>query len=499
MRKTRIALSPALLITTLLMLSATGAPADWTTDGTPVSTATGDQEYSTAASDGVGGVIVAWHDTRSGGSDVYAQRVNAEGVVRWTVDGVAICTAAGDQKYPRIVPGSAGSAVITWVDERSGNADIYAQRVDSTGAIQWAANGVALCTAVGDQTDPEITSDGAGGAIITWVDGRSGNDDIYAQRVSAAGAVQWTAGGVALCTATGTQTDPTIALDGAGGATIAWADNRSGVYHIYAQHVQSNGTPKWIADGVALCTAAVGRDDPEAIHDGWGGATVTWVDRRNINADIYAQRVDANAVVQWTANGVALCTATGTQEYPAIVSDGESGAIVTWEDKRSEWHIYAQRVDDTGAVQWAANGVALCTASGPHQRPKLVSDGEEGAIVAWCDGRRGTPPNCDIYAQRVDAAGSVQWAANGVALCMAAECQCRPTIASDGAGGAIVAWDDPRSGTDNDVYAQRITQSGIVGNALPVSMTTIAIIAIAAGALGLRRLRRSEITPAGAC
>ncbi len=56
---------------------------------------------------------------------------------------------------------------------------------------------------------PTIVSDGAGGAIVTWKDHRSGTSyDIYAQRISAGGTVQWTANGVALCTATGDQSVP---------------------------------------------------------------------------------------------------------------------------------------------------------------------------------------------------------------------------------------------------------------------------------------------------
>ena len=66
---------------------------------------------------------------------------------------------------------------------------------------QWTADGVALCTAANDQINPQIVSDGSGGAIITWQDYRGGNYDIYAQRVNASGAVQWTADGVAVCTA----------------------------------------------------------------------------------------------------------------------------------------------------------------------------------------------------------------------------------------------------------------------------------------------------------
>jgi hypothetical protein len=99
----------------------------------------------------------------------------------------------GDQWVPTIVPDGAGGAIVTWYDVRSGNSDIYAQRVSALGVVQWAANGVPLCTATGDQSYPQIISDGAGGAIITWMDDRSGNSDIYALRIDANGSTGVTA------------------------------------------------------------------------------------------------------------------------------------------------------------------------------------------------------------------------------------------------------------------------------------------------------------------
>ena len=54
--------------------------------------------FPTIISDGSGGAIIAWMDSRSGAHcDIYAQRINASGVVQWTADGVAISTAAGAQ------------------------------------------------------------------------------------------------------------------------------------------------------------------------------------------------------------------------------------------------------------------------------------------------------------------------------------------------------------------------------------------------------------------
>jgi hypothetical protein len=452
-------------------LSPSLARAAWPHDpsigNVPLCTATNEQQLPKIVSDGAGGAIVTWNDMRSGTYHIYAQRVNGAGVVQWTADGVALCTAANGQWGSTIASDGAGGAIITWQDWRSGTSHIYAQRVNGAGVVQWTADGVALCSAANGQDYPMIVSDGAGGAIVSWEDYRSGtNYDIYAQRVNAAGVVQWTADGVALCTAANTQSSPTIASDGAGGAVVTWQDWRSGTnYDIYAQCVNAAGVVQWTANGVALCTAANGQDNPTIVSDGAGGAIVTWEDwRSSMYSDIYAQRVSAAGVVQWTADGVALCTAANYQYYPTIASDGVGGAIVTWVDYRSSTYsdIYAQRVSAAGVVQWTANGAALCTAAAPQVASMIVSDGAGGAIVTWEDARGGT--YSDIYAQRVSAAGVVQWTADGVALCTAANGQLYPMIASDGAGGAIVTWQDSRSGGPfYDIYAQRVDQWGYLG------------------------------------
>ncbi|GAI81385.1 unnamed protein product, partial [marine sediment metagenome] len=52
---------------------------------------------------------------------------------------------------------------------RGGSYDIYAQKIDSSGARQWTpVNGVVICDAVGTQKSCKIVPDGSDGAIITW-------------------------------------------------------------------------------------------------------------------------------------------------------------------------------------------------------------------------------------------------------------------------------------------------------------------------------------------
>jgi hypothetical protein len=114
---------------------------------------------------------------------------------------IPISTTFNDQKLPQIAPDGSGGAIIVWQDSRNGVPQIYAQRMDGAGVVQWTTDGVPICTAVGGQSNPQITPDGSGGAIIVWSDLRGTDFDIYAQRVNAAGAVQWTVDGVAICTA----------------------------------------------------------------------------------------------------------------------------------------------------------------------------------------------------------------------------------------------------------------------------------------------------------
>jgi len=396
----------------------------------------------------------------------------AVSLAQWVEDGVPICTATGDQQLPYLVADGAGGAIITWGDGRSGSGDIYAQMIDASGTPQWSANGVAICTGSGTQQSPQLVSDGAGGAIIAWMDNRSGNEDIYAQRVDASGTVQWTANGVAICTATGDQTYPQVATDGDGGAIITWDDKRSGEGDIYAQRVNATGTVQWATNGVAICTATGNQGEPKLIPDGAGGTIIAWEDVRNGNYDIYAQRVDAdgNINVFWPTNGIDICTATGYQVYPELTSDSAGGAIITWFDSRNgNYDIYAQKVHADGLVPWVNNGIPICTATGSQEYPQLASDGTGGAIITWYDSRNG---NDDIYVQRIDPGGNVRWTTDGAPICTETGDQMHPQLTSDGAGGAIITWNYWVSG-NYDVYAQRIERNGYWGYPHP-TITEIA-------------------------
>ncbi|MBE0552035.1 MAG: T9SS type A sorting domain-containing protein [Ignavibacterium sp.] len=96
-------------------------------------------------SDGTDGVIVSWEDEREGGNNrhVYAQRVSSTGSVQWTNNGVAISVASGLKSFSQILPFGTGDAIITWGDERIGGSDnrnIFAQQLNGNGQLGIVTN-----------------------------------------------------------------------------------------------------------------------------------------------------------------------------------------------------------------------------------------------------------------------------------------------------------------------------------------------------------------------
>jgi len=462
--RTRLISSPIAFLAIALLLpllpgagGVARAQVGWRPNGFAPGTA-GLTVYGTILSDGAGGAFVAWTDYRDGDGDLYVQRYNSLGIAQWTAGGVLVSGAASDQFLPGLVSDGSGGVIVAWDDLRNGNLDIFVRRVDSAGVPQWAADGVALCTAAGSQLGNfaiGLATDGAGGAIVTWKDDRVADRDIYARRVNSAGVAQWAANGVVVCGEGSTQDYPALAADGAGGAILAWEDRRSGTTQIFMQRIDAAGTAQWDADGEVVFDATVSGQFPQVIGDGGTGAIIV---RQSVPIQAFgvrAQRVNSSGTPQWAANGVVLSALETGLEYPWAVPDGSGGAIVAW----GSGDITANRVNASGVLQWGSTGLSVCSASGSQDAPFVASDDAGGVIVAWRDQRNG---NYDVFAQRLNGSGAAQWTADGVAVCNASGTQQSAWATTDGAGGAILVWDDRR--TSFDAMIHRVLPNGLTAD-----------------------------------
>lgn len=317
-------------------------------------------------------------------------------VAEWPPGGMAICSALGTQRNPEVIADGAGGAIVAWEDQRAGDWDIYIQRVDHDGNALWQEDGVPVCAAPGDDVEFRIASDGAGGAFVAWFNG----SQTYLQRVDHLGAAVGPSGGISM----GPNRVAALVADGEGGVICSRAYTRMVTIYpgpqyqvkcaIGVQRMNALLVRQWGADDVGIFDTLEWADAALA-SDGAGGAFVSFV---GAFEDPRILRVDSLGNFPWGARG-------GIPGI-VIVPDGAGGAIVG--------STTLQRVDASGAFLWGASGVATGLAGG------LISDGARGAIVG------------SSIVQRVDSAGALVWGPSGVATGAAGE------IISDDAGGAIV-------------------------------------------------------------
>ncbi|MFH1010030.1 MAG: hypothetical protein V1784_02190, partial [bacterium] len=416
-----------------------------------------------------GEILYAWSDTRLGDRDIWLQKLSPTGEVLWQADGLPLVISRSRQEDPEIVEVT-GGWIIAWIDFRSDTTgDVWAQKIDPDGNRLWDSTGVLVNSYpfYVAETSLRAVHDGSGGAIIAWIDGRGGDaGDIYAQHILSNGTIDpaWPSNGLGVGTGSGGQVQVTACSDGSGGMIIAWQDGRNFQPDIYISRIQPNGNRPWGTNGMALCTVSGEQKTPKLDADGQGGVFVLWVDARNGPSDIYYQHVNAAGQLQLEPEGRPLCTASLNQNEARIIYDGNGGAICVWADYRLDGlvsDIYAQRIKPDGTVAWAENGLSICDAPFSQEEIRLSSDLRGGAIIAWEDTRQsmGDRLMADLYAQRVNASGNVFWATNGVVVCDSANMQTQPLVRPDGQAGAFIAWSDSRNGSIA-VQVQRLDSLG---------------------------------------
>lgn len=480
-----------LTVTTLCLLAWHGSIAQWNTNpaentaicSTPPTQASRSQIKT--VSDGNNGMFVCWIDGRtvSGGS-VYVQRVTNTNTGLFTANGLLVSGTTVSKGNLGMTSDGAGGVIISWQE----NNDIFAQRVSANGNLLWSGDKLLSVTTAGTQSGPVVAAVNSNHAIAAFVDSRnsaaSGND-IYIQKIDLATGNRLLTIDTPACKATGNQTAIQIVADGSGGAYVAWQDPRvaSTDINIYSMRVDNDCLPVsgWTINGNPVCTATGNQTGLVMISDRNNGVYATWADFRagSTNGDIYAQRIGLDGSPVWATNGVPVNTNFGSQAFPQILAVND-GAILTWTDPRlgtSDRNIFAQKISlAAGDSLWTAGGVKICDATGNQPSSTsdglaITSDGNNGAIILWNDTRSSATSGNDIYAQKINASGVVQWENNGLLVCNAPGNQGSVVSVEyiAATNGVLACWQDSRSGTspsNGEIYGAHISSDGNLTNSL---------------------------------
>jgi len=390
--------------------------------GIPIAAKIGeDERYFDVCSDGKGGAIILWDDAVQPAITILkGQRVTKSGVKMWSDTGIVVNANGNRQSQSKISTDNNGGCFYAYLTSEisSNDYEVKANRLDSNGNKLWGA-GTFICQADGNASEIDACTTTDNGFFVVWGDPRNSKitwTDLYCQKLNSSGVIQWQANGFPLCTSNYTQQYERCIPDNNGGAFIVWNDNRNSDsittrVDIFCQRMRSNGTPVFGANGKAICVTQESQYRPDPVTDGKGGVIVNWNDFRNgpsspFNIDIYAQRFDSLGNMKWTENGINVCDAPLSQNNNKSVSDGNFGAIITWDDRRagtSIYDIYAQRIDSNGVLKWSPDDVLVSNATGNQLKPQIVKT-SDGAILCFEDTRAGSS-DYNLYTMKIQDYG----------------------------------------------------------------------------------------------
>ena len=196
--------------------------------------------------DGMGGAVFAWY-TSSPSLQVRAQRVLANGTEVFTHQGVEVSTNATRVRVgPRAAFNSTTQETfIAWTEQTSNQSQsgLYAQKLDAAGARQWTDNGRELLPISSDQvTSVNVLGIGAG-ALVSWIHTPSfGNDPVYAIRVDGNGDFSWLPPIAELCILPTESSSLVGSMSTGGFAAYAWSDGGSSNGDIYSSNLNPDGS-----------------------------------------------------------------------------------------------------------------------------------------------------------------------------------------------------------------------------------------------------------------
>ena len=385
-------------------------------------------------------------------SGLWGTRVSNAGVVASPAGVVLVSDPSRALNRPSLVSNGTGF-LVAFDDTRAAAGDIYASRLNSNGVSLDPAGFLVSANPVSGQSDASIAFDGTN-YLIAWQDTRSDAGDIYAARVAPSGRVVGRLS-IVVSDGVGAQRFPSVAFDGTN-FLVVWSDTRSGAFDIYGARVSKAGAVLDTA-GIPISVSAGPQDLPDVA---WNGTRylVVWQDLRNGPDDAYGTRVTAGGIVQ-NPSGIRISSPTATAERFITVNSNGSAFLVAWGDERNATgpDLYAARVDDAGTVL-DPTGRQIAVASGSQTAATIAHDGTN-YLLTWTDSRSG---GNDIRAARVNNSGTVlDGVTTGIPVSTAAGEQTFPQVSFN--GSFFVAWLDRRNGgTDDKIYGARIDTGGSV-------------------------------------
>lgn len=236
--------------------------------------------------------------------EMWAQKfASADGANLWGTDPVKVFDGSDGAMqlgyFPPFIADGSGGAVFVWYTVGVSAGVVRVQHLDSTGTPAFAQNGVlASIDSSQSHVEPSGAYDATTGDIYAlWREtdiATQSQIGVYAQRVDSSGALQWGDGGMVLVPLGSTDQSQMRALPAPDGMLAAWAsDDAPNPMPIHVARLASDGSYVWPSQTVDITTEPndVGRLAGALSSDGF--AAYAWTASASSGSgDIHAQNIN---------------------------------------------------------------------------------------------------------------------------------------------------------------------------------------------------------------
>ncbi|MBI2570823.1 MAG: hypothetical protein HYV63_27795 [Candidatus Schekmanbacteria bacterium] len=359
---------------------------------------------------------------------------------------------------------------------------------DDSGGGREATSGL-VAVALGDTANEEyftqlnqsVAALPQGGFAAVWLARKSSSIDVMMQWFDESGELAFAPGGRVLATADSftevpDYVEPVVAPHPTAGAFVAyqryWDDGSAA---LLVQSYAETGQPRWTPE--AGVTVSARGSSPHLVPDPVGGVFVCFQEDAilAIDGDIRCQHLNASGAALWPPSGLDAGGRPGWRVLPRGVPDNAGGLLVFWRNQRDYWGddviepmlMEGQHFAADGTKIWGKQARIVRTTGLAEDYGHtytflgVAEDGAGGAILAFNDWARTADESYDVMAQRVSGDGRLLWGDGAVVVADLGYQDHEATIAT-GDGSVYIASFDLISDTRSRLRLLKLGADGRV-------------------------------------
>jgi len=291
------------------------------------------------------------------------QRLSPAGALRFAAGGIPVVTEAGKQPgFSEIVASDNGSVIVSYVRDIKTFAsvrNVRAVKIDSTGAPAWPAPvSVFDAGSVPIAYEPKLLADGAGGALVLWHRAAPTLFSSFVQHLGASGSELWAHNGVEVSTTPNMHhIDPSFAFRAASGETFVFWNERNSIqsqHGIYGQKLSSAGARQWTDGGVVLLPVdGIEKILPQCVgySDGAMEFHLQGIPGQPTKYTALGFRLDGAGNEVWAGAPLSVSTVVSNKSRLTPKSGAGGEVRLVWEDDRNgDRDLYGQSVLPDGTL-----------------------------------------------------------------------------------------------------------------------------------------------------